>query len=73
MKNTRNIYALFLAMIFGNASERIIFPLFALVFFDLHSHLLASDASHATRSYWYGLCMAIPSVASFIAAPLLSC
>lgn len=75
MKNTRtrNIVALFITMIFGNASERIIFPLFALVFFDLHSHLLASDASHATRSYWYGICMAMPSVASFIAAPLLSC
>lgn len=73
MKNTRNIYALFITMIFGNASERIIFPLFALVFFDLHSHLLASDVSHATRSYWYGICMAIPSVASFIAAPILSC
>ena len=73
MKNTRNIIVLFITMIFGNASERIIFPLFALVFFDLHSHLLANDASHITRSYWYGICMAIPSVASFIAAPLLSC
>lgn len=73
MKNTRNIIALFITMIFGNASERIIFPLFALVFFDLHSHLLSSDASHATRSYWYGICMAIPSIATFIAAPLLSC
>jgi MFS family permease len=73
MKNTRNIFALFVTMIFGNASERIIFPLFALVFFDLHSHLLTNDVSLATRSYWYGLCMAIPSVASFIAAPLLSC
>lgn len=73
MKNTRNIYALFITMIFGNASERIIFPLFALVFFDLQSHLLAGDASHATRSYWYGICMAIPSIASFIAAPILSC
>ncbi len=73
MKNTRNIIALFITMIFGNASERIIFPLFALVFFDLQSHLLTSDVSHATRSYWYGICMAIPSIASFIAAPLLSC
>ena len=73
MKNTRNIIALFITMIFGNASERIIFPLFALVFFDLQSHLLTSDVSHATRSYWYGLCMAIPSIATFIAAPLLSC
>lgn len=75
MKNTRtrNVAALFITMIFGNASERIIFPLFALVFFDLHSHLLTSDASHAIRSYWYGICMAIPSIATFIAAPLLSC
>lgn len=73
MKNIRNLSALFLTMIFGNASERIIFPLFALVFFDLHSHLLSNDATHATRSYWYGICMAIPSIATFIAAPLLSC
>lgn len=73
MKNTRNMLALFVAMIFGNASERIMFPLFALVFFDLHSHLMSPDASHATRSYWYGICMAIPSIATFIAAPLLSC
>ena len=75
LKNTRasNIVALFTTMIFGNASERIIFPLFALVFFDLHSHLLTNDTSLATRSYWYGLCMAIPSMATFIAAPILSC
>lgn len=73
IKNTRNMAALFITMIFGNASERIIFPLFALVFFDLHSHLLATETSHATRSYWYGICMAIPSIATFIAAPLLSC
>ncbi|MES2203661.1 MAG: MFS transporter [Pseudomonadota bacterium] len=69
----RNLIALLTMMIFGNASERIIFPLFALVFFDLHSHLLASDTSHITRSYWYGICMAIPSIATFIAAPVLSC
>lgn len=73
MKNIRNLCALFMMMIFGNASERIVFPLFALVFFDAHSHLLAADASHAVRSYWYGICMATPSIANFIAAPVLSC
>lgn len=73
MKISRNIISLFAAMIFGNASERIIFPLFALVFFDLQSHLLSSDASHATRSYWYGICIAIPSIATFFSAPILSC
>lgn len=70
---SRNICTLFVAMIFGNASERIIFPIFALVFFDAHSHLVHEEATHAVRSYWYGICMATPSIATFIAAPLLSC
>ncbi len=69
---TRNMAALFVAMIFGNASERIMLPLFALVFFDIQSQLLATDTPHVLRSYWYGICMAIPSIATFIAAPLLS-
>lgn len=64
---------LFITLIFGNASERIIFPLFALVFFDLSSNLVAPETSHATRSYWYGLCMALPSIGNFIASPILSC
>lgn len=70
---SKNILALFGSLVFGNASERVIFPLLALVFFDQHSNLFHSDASHTLRSYWYGICMALPSIASFIAAPILSC
>lgn len=69
----KNILALFSSLVFGNASERIIFPILALVFFDQHSSLLPANSDHIVRSYWYGLCIALPSIANFIAAPVLSC
>ena len=70
---TCNMYTLFIGMILGNASERVIFPLLTLVFFDPHSGLLAPETTHAWRSHWYAVGMALPSIATFIAAPLLSC
>ena len=73
MKITKNTFSLFLSLFFGNANERVIFPLIALVFFDQHSNLFTIDTSHMTRSYWYGICMALPSIANFIFSPILSC
>lgn len=69
---SKNIFVLFLSMIFINASERIIFPVLALVFFDAQSGLFVSDLSFSDKTYYYGLCLALVNLGNLMGAPLLS-
>lgn len=69
----RNIVYMFVSLFFGNAADRVVFPIMALVFFDLQSNLLPIDASDTIRSYWYGICVGLPSLGNFVASPVLSC
>jgi DHA1 family tetracycline resistance protein-like MFS transporter len=62
-----------LPLIFLNQTAlTITFPLVTLIFFDHQSRLFASDLSTATRSMWYGLCVALPNVINLFFAPYLS-
>lgn len=69
----KNIAYMFVSLFFGNAADRVVFPIMALVFFDWQSNLLPMDASYTIRSYWYGICVGLPSLGNFIACPVLSC
>lgn len=71
MKN-RALLPLFWLMLFDNASYTIRFPVLTLVFYDHQSNLFAATTNLATRSWWYGICMALYWLGSIIAAPILS-
>lgn len=73
MKNTRQpLSSLLWVMLFDHTCLNITFPILTLLFFDLQSSLFAPDTSHAVRSMWYGLCVAVPHIINIIATPILS-
>ncbi len=74
IKQTKSntIVPLLWVMLFDHTSLNITFPILTLLFFDLQSHLFPPDTSHAVRSMWYGLCLAIPHIVNLIMTPILS-
>lgn len=70
--NKKSIFPLLWVMLFDHTSLNITFPVLTLLFFDAHSHFFSADQSHATRSLWYGMCIAVPHVVNIIMAPLWS-
>jgi MFS transporter, DHA1 family, tetracycline resistance protein len=48
------------------------FPLLTLIFFDSQSRLFPADTPFATRSIWYGSCVALPNMINIFFAPALS-
>lgn len=59
-------------MFFDHMSLNITFPILTLLFFDAQSSFFSANASHAVRSLWYGLCVAVPHIVNIFATPLLS-
>jgi len=59
-------------MLFDHTSLNITFPVLTFIFFDTQTHLFTPDVSSATRSMWYGLCIAIPHVVNMVMTPILS-
>jgi len=68
-KSFKNLYGV---ITLDQISLTLTFPLITLIFFDAQSRLFPSSASHATRSMWYGLCVALPNFINIFFAPLLS-
>lgn len=59
-------------MLFDHTSVTLTFPILTLLFFDSQSRLFSEATSHAVRSMWYGLCVALPHIINIFATPLLS-
>lgn len=59
-------------MLFDHTSLNVTFPIMTLLFFDMQSSLFSPDTSHALRSMWYGLCVAVPHIVNIVATPVLS-
>lgn len=66
------IRSLLSIIFFDQTCITITFPLITLIFFDSQSRLFAEDTPYATRSMWYGLCIALPNLINIAFAPLLS-
>jgi MFS family permease len=67
-----SIFPLLWVMFFDNVCLNITFPILTLLFFDSQSSLFTPDTSHAVRSMWYGVCVAVPHVVNIIITPFLS-
>lgn len=75
MKNAshrHSIFPLLWVMLFDHTSLNITFPILTLLFFDGQSSLFSPDTSHAVRSMWYGVCVAVPHVMNIVMTPILS-
>lgn len=70
--NRQSLFPLLWVMLFDHTCLNITFPVLTLLFFDLQSNLFPPDTSHAVRSMWYGLCVAVPHIINIIATPILS-
>lgn len=68
----RKLHSFFFIIFFDQISLNITFPVLSFVFFDPASSLFAPDATHAQRSHWYGVCLALAFAGNLISAPLLS-
>jgi DHA1 family tetracycline resistance protein-like MFS transporter len=68
----QSIFPLLWVMLFDHTSLNITFPVLTLLFFDVQSSLFAPDTSHAVRSMWYGLCVAVPHIINIVMSPILS-
>jgi len=65
------LFPLLWIMLFDHTSLNLVFPVLTLLFFDADSRFFAALTPHDIRSYWYGLCIAIPHAVNFFSAPLL--
>ncbi len=72
LKKPHSILPLLWVMLFDHTSLNITFPVLTLLFFDVQSQLFTPDTTHAVRSMWYGLCVAIPHVINLFMTPILS-
>lgn len=72
ISSPRPLMPLLWVMLFDHTSLNIISPVLTLLFFDIQSSLFAADTSHAVRSMWYGLCIAIPHIVNVVMTPILS-
>jgi MFS family permease len=63
---------LFAVTLLDNISFTIGFPILIFLCFDPQSTLFAQTVPHSTRSFWYGLCSALPHLLAIAAAPILS-
>lgn len=73
MTTTRRLLSpLLWVMVFDHTSLNIMSPVLTLLFFDAQSSLFAADTSHAIRSMWYGLCIAVPHIVNLVMTPILS-
>ena len=68
----KGITALLWIMLLDHTSLNVTFPVLTLLFFDAQTSLFSADTSHAVRSMWYGLCIAIPHVINIVFTPILS-
>jgi DHA1 family tetracycline resistance protein-like MFS transporter len=69
---SQSIFPLLWVMLFDHTSLNMTFPILTLLFFDTQSSLFSPDTSHAVRSMWYGLCVAVPHVVNIVLTPILS-
>ncbi|HLB58011.1 MAG TPA: MFS transporter [Gammaproteobacteria bacterium] len=69
---SHSIFPLLWVMLFDHTSLNITFPVLTLLFFDVQSSLFAPETSHAVRSMWYGLCVAVPHIMNVVMTPILS-
>lgn len=69
---SKSIFPLLWVMLFDHASLNVTFPILTLLFFDVQTSLFDPSTSHAVRSMWYGLCVAIPHIVNIVMTPLLS-
>jgi MFS family permease len=67
----KRILPLLWVMFFDHTSLNITFPILTLLFFDTQSHLFPAGTSHAVRSMWYGLCVAVPHLMNIAITPIL--
>lgn len=73
MTSAKKIFKSLLAVIFiDQLYITLTFPLVTLIFFDQQSRLFPEGTAYASRSVWYGMCVALPSVINVFFAPLLS-
>lgn len=68
----KSLLPLLWVMLFDHMSLTMTFPILTLLFFDAETHLFTPDTSHAVRSLWYGLCVAVPNIVNILMTPLLS-
>jgi MFS family permease len=66
-----SLYPLLWVMLFDHTSLNITFPVLTLIFFDVQSSLFAAATTHAVRSMWYGLAVAVPHLVNIVVTPLL--
>lgn len=59
-------------MVFDHTALNIAFPVLTLLFFDSQSRLFHPSTSHALRSLWYGIAVALPHLVNLMVTPLLS-
>lgn len=68
----QKMQSLLWVMLLDKISVNITIPVLTFVFFSTDSLLFHSDVSHATRSYWYGICLSLPNLVGFFSIPILS-
>lgn len=71
-QRSSSFFPLLWVMVFDHTSLNIAFPILTLLFFDMESSLFAADTSHAVRSLWYGVAVAIPHLLNIVVTPILS-
>lgn len=71
-KKAASIFPLLWIMLFDHTALNMTFPVLTLLFFDAQSNLFSPGTDAATRSLWYGLCVAIPHILNMIFTPILS-
>lgn len=68
----KTILPLFAIIFLDQTYITLTFPLVTLIFFDEESRLFAASAPYAVRSFWYGICIALPHVLNIFFTPILS-
>ena len=72
IQERKTVRSLFGIIILDQIYLTIATPILTLIFFDTQSRLFTEDTSFATRSMWYGLCVALPNMINLFFAPCLS-
>lgn len=68
----KSVRALFGIIFLDQTYITLTFPLITLLFFDPQSRLFPDSTTFATRSMWYGWCVALPNLLNLFFAPVLS-
>lgn len=68
----KTVLPLFAIIFLDQTYITLTFPLVTLIFFDEESRLFAPAIPHAVRSFWYGICIALPNLLNMFFTPILS-